>query len=348
MNEVKKAVKKGFTLVELIVVMAIFAILMAAVMTITDPISRMFKNTSVAEKTYSTSHNIQVYLQGALEYSDSLYVFTGDQIDQLNVTLNGTDYDIGNGNDQVDDEELAGIAEMFRDQHYDQIITYDGAQPNPDHFTKGTIYVLKLMNNATATFPQGQITRRGYDFVSSNKILSTAAPTEVAQLNSAYFNAKDATYSFSYALGSSDMVVVDDPFGKGDTYKALKKDLDNELNGVKVDDLSISIVIDKKADKNGFSDVAISGSSDTYRAFKSPVAVQVANLPLTNINLRRKYNGLNSSQGVARYVKQGGEYKIQGSTGVKSSGQGWWTAINDKIDFNNDIYFVYAYADELK
>jgi len=67
-------IKKGFTLIELIIVMAIFSILLLATMALTRPVSRMFSKTSLQEKTYSYANNIQEYLQGALEYSDSLYV----------------------------------------------------------------------------------------------------------------------------------------------------------------------------------------------------------------------------------------------------------------------------------
>ena len=50
----KKSIKKGFTLVELIVVMAIFSILMVGVMSLITPVSNMFKSTAISEKTYGT------------------------------------------------------------------------------------------------------------------------------------------------------------------------------------------------------------------------------------------------------------------------------------------------------
>jgi prepilin-type N-terminal cleavage/methylation domain-containing protein len=52
MDKMKKSVLKGFTLVELMVVMAIFSVLMAAALALTTPVSRMYKYTALAEKTY--------------------------------------------------------------------------------------------------------------------------------------------------------------------------------------------------------------------------------------------------------------------------------------------------------
>ena len=74
-----RKVKKGFTLVELIVVMAIFSILMVGVMAITKPVSAIFRNTSISEKTYSqtvmamlTMLILQLGLKGIAHHITSL------------------------------------------------------------------------------------------------------------------------------------------------------------------------------------------------------------------------------------------------------------------------------------
>ena len=77
----KKMTRKGFTLVELLVVMAIFSILLVGVMAIIKPVSTLFRNTSISEKTYAYANNIQVYLQGKLEYSEDIVVATSDKMD---------------------------------------------------------------------------------------------------------------------------------------------------------------------------------------------------------------------------------------------------------------------------
>lgn len=331
--------KKGFTLIELVVVMAIFSILLVGVMSLTGPVSKMMQSASLSEKTYSYAHNIQVYLQGKLEYADNLYVYTSDAVDS-------------DGDGVVSARELRDVAENFRagpivtkDGHYANLVTHDigsGASIKDNtHTTKGKIYIMRLANTGADA---GQITLRTYDFLSDTEIPTATDPAEVPQLNDAVFHAKDAAYGISYALGSSTLINVDDPTGGNDTYRALDKDYNNQIHGANVQDMSISIVINKdsvRADGShtGYVDVG------SYRAFMNPVILQVANLPLTNINYRSKLTG--SPFGVKRMLKDpvtnqlrlqsdneaGAGFKIESST--------------DLIDFNNDIYFVFAYADEL-
>ena len=45
----KKRTQKGFTLIELIIVMAVFSILMVAVMSIVNPLSKVVKKVSIQE-----------------------------------------------------------------------------------------------------------------------------------------------------------------------------------------------------------------------------------------------------------------------------------------------------------
>lgn len=339
MKNVKKTMKKGFTLIELVVVMAIFSILLVGVMSLTGPVSKMMQSASLSEKTYSYAHNIQVYLQGKLEYADNLYVYTSDAVDS-------------DGDGVVSARELRDVAENFRagpivtkDGHYANLVTHDvgsgSAIKDDTHTTKGKIYIMRLANTGADA---GQITLRTYDFLSDTEIPTATDPAEVPQLNDAVFNARDAAYGISYALGSSTLVSVADPTGGNDTYRALDKDYNNQIHGANVQDMSISIVINKdsvRADGShtGYVDVG------SYRAFMNPVILQVANLPLTNINYRSKLTG--SPFGVKRMLKDpvtnqlrlqsdneaGAGFKIESST--------------DMIDFNNDIYFVFAYADEL-
>lgn len=320
---------KGFTLVELLVVMAIFSVLMTAALALTTPVSKMYKNTALAEKTYSYSHNIQEYIQGALEYSDNLYIYTSDEL--------GPEYSA----------DIYKLAEEYRKSHYDSLVVSDDGSNN--RFVRGKVYIMHLLNKADTAknIPAGQITLREFRFEDNLPI--TADVTETPMLNSTYFDASDSNYSFSYALGASRLVGVPAPSGgvSGESYKALKNDKDDAVIGITKKNLSISIVLDKDVTKNGYVDVT-SGTS-SYRAFKSPVAVQVANLPLTNINSRQGVNPTGvprlrrDDPGVAdnlRYQKD--------TTTPPECGEAFRAKFNNKVDFNNDIYFVFSYADELK
>lgn len=319
----EKSKLKGFTLVELVVVMAIFSVLMAGALALTTPVSRMYKNTALAERTYSYSHNIQEYIQGALEYSDSLYVYTEDML--------GTTYA----------SDKKALAEDFRAKHYDKVVVSDdGVTSRP---IKGKIYIMRLLNDADGAIPAGQITLTEYSF-DGNNLTETSAERPV--LNNAYF-AGESKYSYSYTLGASKLITVPTPSGgdSDDVYKAIKADVDDANNGIDSTSLSLSIILDKDASANGYFDVT-SDAGVTYRAFKSPVALQVANIMLTNINSR------SGNTGEPRVIKDGSSFRKQttvspGPDGGEA-GLGFKNAFNTKVDFTNDIYFVYAYADELR
>ena len=326
----RKNIKKGFTLVELIVVMAIFSILLLGVMAITKPVSVMFKNTSLSEKTYAYANNIQVYLQGRLEYSEDIVVGTSDKMDV-------------NSDGNFDDVDLATLAEDFRKTHFDQTVGYNGSAVVP---LKGKIHILRLVNQTGGTFPQGSVTERVYDFQSDKAILSTEKPAEQQMINPAFFTASDAAYNFSYALGASNLVLVDTPAGgeSGEVYRALDKDKNGDDAGISVTNLSMTIVLDKKT--GGSIDVA----GDDYRAFRDPVAIQVVNLPLTNIAYRS--NHTSTAYGVQRPYKNPTTNAIedQGAGGIVLGGSGNAyddSRANKDIDFNNDIYFIFCYTDEI-
>jgi prepilin-type N-terminal cleavage/methylation domain-containing protein len=338
-------IRKGFTLIELLVVMAIFSILLLATMALTGPVSRMFSKTSLEEKTYSYANNIQEYLQGALEYSDSLYVYTSDKIDGSDIVGYDSNLILGaNNNGSVDPAEIAAIAEKYRKDHYDGVISYDGTKEVP---VSGNIYVLRLVNSSSdPNHKQGQITKRVYSFADNIPIATSTVVSEEDMLNPAFFEASDSAYSFSYAIGADSLVVVPDPTGGNDVYKALKADFNNNRDSITSKNVGISIVLDKDKSHSGYKDVSVGavGSTHTYRAFKTPVAVQVANLPLTNINFRSMAEGTTTSYGVKRYKKTNGKITLQTT---KDCGAGFEAFVNANTDFENDIYFVFAYPDEL-
>ena len=167
----KKLTKKGFTLTELLVAMAIFSILMVFVLSITDPVSKIFKNASVAEKTYSYANNIQLYLQTHLEYAEDVVVATGDRIDAL-----------GDGDGSVSNAEIYDLVEKFRQNHFQYTVMYDDdpAITNEDDRVKwlhGNIHVLRMCNTGS---DRGQIMHSIYEFV-SNQPVNTALSQPVEQ-----------------------------------------------------------------------------------------------------------------------------------------------------------------------
>lgn len=66
--------KKGFTLTELIIVIAILAVMMAAVAAFSQPVQRMVKATAVTADAITANEIIGEYIQGRLAYSDFLFI----------------------------------------------------------------------------------------------------------------------------------------------------------------------------------------------------------------------------------------------------------------------------------
>ena len=72
---------KGFTLIELIIVMAIFGILMVAVMQVITPLNKLSKRASIQEANAAVVDNMKAYLEGTLRYADCVEVFNGGLTD---------------------------------------------------------------------------------------------------------------------------------------------------------------------------------------------------------------------------------------------------------------------------
>ena len=68
---------KGLTLIELIIVMAIFGILMTAVMQVITPLNKLSKRASIQEANAAVVDNMKTYLEGTLRYADCIEVFNG-------------------------------------------------------------------------------------------------------------------------------------------------------------------------------------------------------------------------------------------------------------------------------
>ena len=155
----KKNVKKGFTLAELIVVMAIFSIVMVAVMSLIDPVSKIYKNAAVSEKTYANANSIQTYLQTNLEYAEAVLVATSDNI--------------GDGAGGVTSDEIQAIVEDFGKRHYDFVVTGTSKSPTQlnefgnECWVNGNIHVIRCVNSGD---DRGQIMHSVYPFVSNDSL----------------------------------------------------------------------------------------------------------------------------------------------------------------------------------
>ncbi len=93
---------KGFTLVELIVVMAIFGMIMAAALSIINPVGELYQNTSSYETARSSSSNVRQYIEENIQYADRFAAVIGSDAYPAGLVSEFTDYFgkyVGSGTD---------------------------------------------------------------------------------------------------------------------------------------------------------------------------------------------------------------------------------------------------------
>ena len=74
----KRRARKGFTLVELVVVMAIIAILMISVVAFAQPIRAMMSNTNAQNDAIIINNGIGNYIERRLAFANDIRIFVGD------------------------------------------------------------------------------------------------------------------------------------------------------------------------------------------------------------------------------------------------------------------------------
>lgn len=340
-NKTKKL--NGFSLIELIIVLAVFMILVFGAFQLYGPVERIFKNASISEKTYSYTNNIQVELQSRLEYADCVRVYD-------TATING-------GN--VTKRALRDICDSIRDDYYKDIVrARENASHNVnvDFINDAHIYIMHLLNNQSGNIPAGQITVRAVEF--STDTSSTIAEADIPDedettdviINPAFFNARDAVYRFNYAMGAASMVNVAPPTNarSGQSYRALSTDLENVNVRDQCDfkNFALSIITSKDLTSGGTEDMTAS-AGHIYRSFVNPNSLSVANIALTNISYRgnlpaeRFYADTNPGA-AAPYAKS--NYSPINANFV----QPYINASSENVDFNNDIYIFYTLPQEFE
>jgi len=410
MSNLSKRTKKGFTLVELVIVMAVFGLILVAVISIANPVSKIFKKAEFNEKTYSDSNNISLYLQNQLQFADNLVLYTEDVMENAPAA------------DGIADADQ--IALKFAETYYADVVTKNIGSSEKDingsKYVNGNVYVLRLANHDSdsETDSEGNRVRKGqiylyqYPFTShdtSKPTCSMASKTPcvkidtanvkklVPQLSDAYFDsataknpagakyatssyATNAKYVYSYALGAHKLTTIENQVsGSHDMYNAIIDDKDNvgDLNyNLNYQNLSVSIIASRPLTAAEESSYAKVGSGEDekdidFSVFKGPASISASNIPLLNMSFRKvsdDYYDANSQTSrrvsmVKRYQRiikteevddpdnPGSKIEItheiiERQPGYNDSFNGY--SVYSTVDAEKDIYFVYAYGDELK
>lgn len=145
----RKRTKKGFTLVELIIVLAIFSIILSLVMSFIDPVSKLMTKASIKERTAAYVDNIEEYVDNSIHYAKFVRVYEGGYCTASDESV------------VVSDEQTA--VESFVDWFLGGVISppADDGTVSP---AKGKVRVMKLINSGSDA---GHIYESVYDFTAA-------------------------------------------------------------------------------------------------------------------------------------------------------------------------------------
>ncbi len=143
----RKRKQKGFTLIELIIVLAIFSIILTLVLSFIDPVAKLMSKASIKERTAAYVDNIEEYVDNSIHYAKFIRVYEGGFTDAVEQSVAASD-------------EQAAV-KSFVDWFFGGVV-----DPNGDPI-KGKVRVMKLINNNVAGLEAGHIYESVYDFTAA-------------------------------------------------------------------------------------------------------------------------------------------------------------------------------------
>ena len=126
---------KGFTLIELIIVLAIFGIILSVVMSLIDPVSKVMKRASTKERTAAYSDNICEYITNSVTYARFIRVYEGGFVQKNDLGI----LEAMAGDNLLEQERNA--AKLLIEQMLNDAVDCDGKP------VRGTVHVLKFIND---------------------------------------------------------------------------------------------------------------------------------------------------------------------------------------------------------
>lgn len=213
LKRVKKL--KGFTLVELIIVMAIFSMIMFGALALIKPVSNQFQSTVRFENVRANLDNIRLYVEGKLRYADRVHVYTGyDALptDIRNLVTDGPKDDSGNPL-PISPAEYFSYMYWFEDRDVPNSTT-----GNIDTYSRSAldtslqdieIYLLEI-NNTDPNYP-GRISLRTFNNAGSE----ISSEYKEFAVNQAYYQ----DYGFKVTMGNYEGTeTINDSDGNPITY----------------------------------------------------------------------------------------------------------------------------------
>lgn len=295
---------KGFTLIELIIVLAIFGVILSVVMSLLDPASKIMKKASTRERTAAYADNISEYITNSITYAKFIRVYDGGFCvnDATESPLSGTLLA------QEQEAALDLVGEMLN----------DACDRNGNPVT-GKVHILKFINtpvsDADVNLEEGKIYESVYDFQAGARVVvnkddpaNPGSKIQVELVNDAPLILNDSNhvpvinrdvinpehfedYSYYYKNGYYTLDPIEDPDNyskEGITsfapvpvvyYNAL-----NKIRNISEMDYTLNIsVISYAKDKGGkIKDVEDKTTSEKVTLFRAPAHLNSASMALVN------------------------------------------------------------------
>lgn len=234
----KRKTLKGFTLIEMVIVVALFGLIMAVVLGMLDPVKKVYNNAYLESDLQSISENMRRYIGDQVQYSDRMALYTNMSLDGTAGQENSVEYQVKKFRDRycftpqnvtVNQANISGTYTKERIYPYskfkgnDEVFVLHISNPAPGLVAGGTPVALtsKLGTITLITYKNGaEVGRR------------------VWSENTDYYD----TYAFDISLQT--LAEVDSTDKDGNPIKETKLvDLDAIASGGKVSPTNISMGI---------------------------------------------------------------------------------------------------------
>lgn len=90
----KRKTLKGFTLIEMVIVVALFGLIMAVVLGMLDPVKKVYNNAYLESDLQSISENMRRYIGDQVQYSDRMALYTNMSLDGTAEQENSVEYQV--------------------------------------------------------------------------------------------------------------------------------------------------------------------------------------------------------------------------------------------------------------
>lgn len=268
----KNNIVKGFTLIELILVIATFSIVMFGAMQLMQPTRALFDRSYQAEDVSAAEKNIREYLEGTLRYAEFI------QIDELDPTVAGCE--ITGNHAQIPAQVWNAAARPFVEARYNGWVLEDGVTPGT-----GTVHVMYI-NNLNG----GQISDFEYGFTACNvdptgtgtrPTAYTSSSIKEWAVNKAFYDRYHYMISLGVTIPNGTDMTID-----GETIKMYEPVQDssyysnfNNVNYQKVCQDNFSMTINAYDTNPRHAKTAVVGGRTLY----SQLTTMTANMAFVNI-----------------------------------------------------------------